>query len=133
MNYHRSGGHAVWVAELDCLHSVDVEQALSFSTEIDCGQCAALQLPEGLTEYKRTAEFTTTTVPAGLLRHHTTKAGIWGRLHVVEGRVHYQPDGLPAQDVRGGEHANIPPLLPHSIQPDVGARFYVAFYRRDPQ
>jgi len=128
LSYHRGEHHAVWVAELDCFHSMDVEQALPFCTEMMCTKCAALQFPDGLTESGRTAEFTTATVPAGLLKNHTTKAGAWGQSHVLEGRVSYQPDGSSALGIQAGEHANIPPTLPHSILPGGAAHFYVAFY-----
>lgn len=130
LSYHRGEHHAVWVATLDCFHSLDIEQAQPSCIEMMCSKCAALQFPEGLTESGRTAEFTAATVPTGLLNHHNTKAGTWGQLHVLDGCVSYHPDGSSARDIQAGEHANIPPALPHSIRPDDMARFYVAFYTR---
>ncbi|MDQ6968962.1 MAG: hypothetical protein Q9M16_00445 [Mariprofundus sp.] len=46
-------------------------------------------------------------------------------------RVGYQPDGTAAQTIQAGDHANIPPSMPHSIRPADAARFYVAFYSCD--
>ena len=47
-------------------------------------------LPADVRPYRRTADFTQDTVPAGLLRSHTTKAGAWGLIHVLEGRLAYR-------------------------------------------
>lgn len=44
-------------------------------------------LPADVQPYARTAEFTEATVPAGLLRAHTTKTGAWGLIRVLEGRL----------------------------------------------
>lgn len=46
-------------------------------------------LPAGLAAYKRTDEFTAETVPAALLKDHSTKEGTWGLIHVTAGRVLY--------------------------------------------
>src|SRR3546814_2569350 len=47
-------------------------------------------LPEGLESYRRTGDFTDTTVPAALLNAHTTKEGSWGLIHVAEGKLRYR-------------------------------------------
>ena len=43
--------------------------------------------PDGLLAYKRTPEFTEASVPAGLLRRHSTKPGVRACLHVEAGRA----------------------------------------------
>src|SRR5690606_311089 len=47
-------------------------------------------LPDAVRPYRRTPVFTEATVPAALLRAHTTKAGTWGRILVLEGRLRYR-------------------------------------------
>ena len=47
------------------------------------------ELPPGLAAYKRTPLFNEATVPAGLLKDHSTKEGTWGRIHVEAGRLRY--------------------------------------------
>src|SRR3546814_9914745 len=47
-------------------------------------------LPEGLESYRRTGDFTDTTVLAALLNAHTTKEGSWGLIHVAEGKLRYR-------------------------------------------
>jgi tellurite resistance-related uncharacterized protein len=43
-----------------------------------------------MTVDKRTPDFNPDTVPAGLLRAHSTKPGTWGRICVVEGTLMYR-------------------------------------------
>ena len=45
------------------------------------------ELPPGLEPYKRTPLFTGATVPAGLLKDHSTKEGTWGLINVEEGET----------------------------------------------
>ena len=47
-------------------------------------------LPANVFPYKRTPEFTESTVPAGLLRSHDTKDGVWGKIVVLEGTLLYR-------------------------------------------
>lgn len=46
-----------------------------------------MNLPQGLHAYRRTPEFTETTIPKTLLSAHTTKQGTWALIHVLEGRL----------------------------------------------
>jgi tellurite resistance-related uncharacterized protein len=46
-------------------------------------------LPAGVRSYKRTATFTEATTPAALMNDHATKEGVWGLIHVEEGRLRY--------------------------------------------
>ncbi|WP_353806442.1 DUF1971 domain-containing protein [Methylobacillus sp.] len=43
------------------------------------------QLPAGLKAYKLTPDFTPGNLPAALQSQHSTKAGVWGLLQVLEG------------------------------------------------
>lgn len=42
------------------------------------------QLPVNVTAYKRTATFTEKSIPAELLKSHNTKAGVWGKIVILE-------------------------------------------------
>lgn len=93
-----------------------------------------VRLPETARPYRRTAEFTETSVPAGLLRAHTTKAGTWGLIHVLEGRLAYRvvdprrpiseailtPDGPPGV---------VEPTILHEVEPLGSVRFFVEFHK----
>lgn len=88
-------------------------------------------LPHGVAAYSQTREFDHDSVPAGLLADHTTKAGTWGRLEVLEGalwlafadgRVRCTPE----------QPGVIPPQEPHQVELDGPVRFRVVFLRDGP-
>lgn len=92
-------------------------------------------LPAGLQPYARTAEFTETSVPAGLLRAHTTKAGAWGLIHVLEGRLAYRitdPRRPASETVLTPQTGPgvVEPTILHEVAPRGGVRFFVEFHRR---
>jgi tellurite resistance-related uncharacterized protein len=94
-----------WVAELSCGHGQHVRhrppmtlrpwvtseegRAGRRGTPLDCVRCDRGELPDGYQPYKRTAEFTEATIPAGLLSGHALRSGVWGVLRVLYGRLHY--------------------------------------------
>jgi tellurite resistance-related uncharacterized protein len=89
------------------------------------------ELPKGLAPTGRTPEFTEATIPAALLRAHTTKAGSWARIRVLEGALHYRIRG-PAQEdhlLHPGEDGIIEPEVPHEVEASGPVRFYVEFLR----
>ena len=91
-------------------------------------------LPSGLTRYRRTAEFTEATVPAGLLRAHTTKAGVWGLIHVLKGRLAYRitDHRRPASEAiltAEGPPGVVEPTILHEVEPLGPVSFYVEFWR----
>lgn len=86
--------------------------------------------PGGLIAYKRTPEFTQDTVPAGLLRAHSTKAGVWAKIHVIDGKLLFRDlaDGTE-QLLEQGEHSLIFPQSEHEVAPVGKTRFFVEFHR----
>ncbi len=88
-------------------------------------------LPPGCEAYRRTLEFTESTIPAGLLRSHRTAPGVWALIHVLEGRLRYRVLDPPAERVLGPSDAPgvIEPGVPHEVAPLGKVRFHVAFHR----
>lgn len=97
---------------------------------------AEVRPPADAKPYSRTPDFTEATVPPGLLKAHTTKAGAWALIHVLEGRLAYRvcdprrpasrrvltPDAPPGV---------VEPTILHEVEPLGPVRFYVEFHRRD--
>jgi tellurite methyltransferase len=147
---YRQDERGDWIVELRCGHRQHVRhkppfflrpwitteggRASMLGTELDCMLCDRLELPDDFKAYKRTDEFEERSTPAGLLREHHTKQGVWGLLHVTQGRVRYVIDGMGGRtfDVLPGEPGVIPAEVLHHVEPDGAARFYVEFYRREP-
>ena len=102
---------------------------------LDTGEDGAeLPLPEPpvpLKEYQRTPEFTDDDAPAGLLHDHRTKAGVWGRIVLLEGNLRYclEDGSARAWILSPARPAWIPPDLPHRVEFLGPARFYVSFWR----
>lgn len=84
--------------------------------------------PPGLTPYRRTPEFDETSLPSGLLRAHSTRAGVWGRLHVLEGLLLFR-DLVSGEELSlaPGIHAVISPERPHEVEPQGRVRFLIEF------
>jgi tellurite resistance-related uncharacterized protein len=90
------------------------------------------KLPRGLACYRETPVFTRATVPAALLDAHNTKAGVWGLLHVLSGRVQYCLDNGTDESVivAAGETAVIEPQVSHHVELlDDDSSFRVEFHR----
>lgn len=89
-------------------------------------------LPADAEPYKRTATFTEETVPAGLLRAHRTKPGVWGRIVVEQGELRYRILEPTVEQVvlRPGLDGVVEPEVPHEVEPVGAVRFLVEFLRR---
>ena len=83
--------------------------------------------------YRTTNNFTAETVPAGLLRQHSLKAGSWGILQVKQGRVLFIPDdGGKSVSLLAGQSRVVLPEHPHHIEISDDVRFCIEFYNADP-
>lgn len=92
----------------------------------------ATTLPPGLVRYKQTPEFTPQSVPEALLAAHSIKAGVWGLLRVLRGRVRYCLDGDSALLVEAGSTAVIEPEISHHVELlDEDSTFIVEFHRAE--
>ncbi len=89
------------------------------------------RIPESMVAYRRTPEFTEHSVPDALRRNHSTKAGVWGLIHVLEGSLLYRVAGPPAEEVLLSKEQPgvIEPEALHAVEPRGAVRFYVEFWR----
>jgi tellurite resistance-related uncharacterized protein len=135
-----------WVALLSCGHPQHVRHRPPFTERpwvttaegrrsklgqmLGCVRCDALELPAGFVAYRQTGVFTEETVPAALRADHTTKAGVWARIVVLEGRLRYRVAALGVDVELAPDRAGIvPPEVPHQVEPLGRVRFFVEFHR----
>ncbi|MFO0612545.1 MAG: DUF3565 domain-containing protein [Polyangiaceae bacterium] len=135
-----------WVAHLSCGHRQHVRHKPPFALRpwvvtpegresklgalLACPACDRLERPLSFEPYKRTPVFTEETVPRALLADHTTKAGVWGRIEVLEGALAYDVPSLSLVfELRPGEDGSVAPEVPHHVTPRGAVRFFVEFYR----
>jgi tellurite resistance-related uncharacterized protein len=141
---------AHWVAELACGHQQHVRHQPPFTlrpwvltaqgrTErlgqsLECGLCDRRELPPDYVAYKRTPTFSEADIPAGLLRQHKTKPGVWGLIHVSRGALEYVIEGSAdaPQIVTPGDRAVVLPEIEHHVAPRGEVEFLVEFWRRPP-
>jgi tellurite resistance-related uncharacterized protein len=88
-------------------------------------------LPAEVVAYKRTREFSQDTVPAGLLRRHTTREDTWARIHVLEGLLLYRilEPSIEEHLLRPEVPGIVAPGVPHEVEPRGEVRFFVEFLR----
>jgi len=109
-----------------------------------CAGCVACQyrnylssqmrdLPKNLSPYKRTEMFRQDSIPTGLLHAHSTKAGTWGKIVVLRGRLRYRILEPAVEEILlSPETAGIvEPTVPHEVEPIGEVEFYVEFHRAD--
>ena len=88
-------------------------------------------LPQVVHCYRRTPEFSESTIPSGLTSAHRTKSGTWGKIVIVEGTLRYQIfEPVGEEHELDKEHPGvIEPQQLHTVEPIGKVRFYVEFYR----
>lgn len=89
-------------------------------------------LPAGLEAYGRSTDFTPDNLPARLQAAHSTKAGTWGLLHVLEGKILYRLEAPYDGEklAAAGEKIVIESEVPHRVKFVERGRFFVEFYRK---
>jgi len=149
VGFHRDEeGH--WVAQLDCGHPQHVRHDPPFTRRpwveseagrasrlgalLDCVRCDRREIPEGHVPARRTPEFDASSVPDALRARHTTKAGVWGRIRVREGRLRYTLHApFQAREVLDPQTSGVVvPGVEHEVEPLGAVRFYVQLYRAGP-
>ncbi|MBL8657631.1 MAG: DUF1971 domain-containing protein [Altererythrobacter sp.] len=84
--------------------------------------------------YRSTPIFDEATLPAGLRVSHNTKAGVWGMVRVLEGRVkltYLEPTSELVLDP--ATPGLLHPEQPHYVEPLGPMKMRVDFYDRQPE
>ncbi len=139
-----------WVAELVCGHGQHVRHKPPFWTRewvltaegratrinlpLDCVRCDRFEVPAGFAAYKRTPELDETSIPAGLLKDHSTKPGVWGVIHVLAGQLRYIVEPPLARELVLDSAAPgiVVPGVLHRVAPLTAVKFFVEFHRLAP-
>lgn len=96
--------------------------------EADRGAGRAIPLP-----YKSTPVFDQDTLPAALRSRHATKAGVWGVIRVIEGRLRLIClDPSSEQVLDADEAAVLLPGQPHFVTPEGAMKMRIDFYDQPP-
>ena len=90
-----------------------------------------MSLPPGVAPYKTTPQFTLRSVPKGLLKDHSPKAGTWGLIQVHSGTLSYFLAGETQPLATVGAHQSwaVPPEVPHFVALSEDGVFSVVFHR----
>lgn len=97
------------------------------------GRDHVMHVPPASIPYKCTPVFNENTLPAGLRREHRTKAGVWGVIRVIEGRVRFQVlDPGSERLLEPGRPGLVLPDTPHLVEPLGPMLMQVEFYDRLP-
>lgn len=87
-------------------------------------------IPATATAYKQTTTFTQDTLPAGLRSAHRTAEGVWGRITVLDGALHYEIlEPYESQVLTPEMSGVVEPTVPHQVTPLGEVKFFVEFYR----
>jgi tellurite resistance-related uncharacterized protein len=94
----------------------------------------ATELPDELECYKSTDTFDEKSIPAALMKDHSTKAGVWGRIVVESGKLCYRvtdPRRTLTERVLLANRAPgvVEPTVLHHVAPLGPVRFRVEFLR----
>ena len=83
--------------------------------------------------YRSTPVFDETTLPAALRSRHSTKAGVWGMVRVLEGRVRLTYLDPPSEAVLDPATPGLLlPQQPHFVEPLGPMKMQVDFYDQPP-
>lgn len=135
-----------WIAILSCGHSQHVRHRPPFinrpwvTTEqgrdsklgeiLNCVRCDRFELPDTFIPYEQTPIFTEESMPAGLKRDHSTKAGVWAKIAVIEGKLRYYLDALETEmELSQDKPGIVVPEVSHRVKPLGSVCFFVKFYR----
>lgn len=87
-------------------------------------------MPAQVRAYRRTPEFSESSVPDVWLGAHATKRDVWGKIVVLEGRLLFVLTGSGEEFHLDADHPGvIEPRVTHLVRPLGRVRFYIEFYR----
>ncbi len=83
--------------------------------------------------YRSTPVYDETTLPAALRSRHNTKAGVWGVIRVIKGRLRLTYLDPPSEIVLDPETPGaLLPEQPHFVEPLGPMKMQVDFYDQPP-
>jgi tellurite resistance-related uncharacterized protein len=83
--------------------------------------------------YRSTPIFDEASLPVALRSRHNTKAGVWGVIRVIEGRLKLRYLDPPSERILdSGSPGLILPQQPHEVEPLGPMRMQVDFYDQAP-
>lgn len=83
--------------------------------------------------YRSTPVFDQETLPAALRREHRTKAGVWGVVRMIEGRLKLSFVDPPEEHILTADQPGLLlPDQPHFVEPIGAMRMQVDFYDHPP-
>jgi tellurite resistance-related uncharacterized protein len=88
-------------------------------------------LPDEVVCYRRVGPFDKNSLPAGLLREHRLKPGVWGVVTMVSGTIGFtwdDPDG-GSIEVVAPDSLVIPPDVPHHVDATGPFVLEIGFFR----
>ena len=137
-----------WTAELDCGHSQHVrhnpplvfrswvltesDRQSKLGEKLNCLRCERLEFPQDFVSYQKTPVFEEDSIPKGLQSEHSTKPGVWAKLHILEGRLKYSILSPINKKITldSTQEGVIVAEVPHYVEPEGTVRFYVEFFRK---
>lgn len=85
------------------------------------------------TPYRTTPVFDAASLPEALRREHSTKAGVWGIVRVIEGRLRLSfADGTPPAELTPDRPGLVAPEQVHWVEPLGAMRMQVEFHDARP-
>ena len=86
-----------------------------------------------VTPYRSTPVFDEVSLPAALRSRHNTKAGVWGLIRVLEGRLRLRYLDPASEVILDPERPGLVlPEQPHEVEPLGPMRMQVDFYDQPP-
>jgi tellurite resistance-related uncharacterized protein len=83
--------------------------------------------------YRSTPVFDETTLPAALRANHSTKAGVWGVIRIIEGQVRLTYVAPPREIILDPDHPGlVEPEQVHFVTPLGVLKMQVEFHDRPP-
>lgn len=83
--------------------------------------------------YRSTPIFDETTLPRALREEHRTKAGVWGRIRVMEGELRLTITAPPSEQLLTPDQCGIlEPEQPHFVTPLGAFKMQIDFYDQPP-
>ncbi|MCY4044025.1 MAG: DUF1971 domain-containing protein [Cellvibrionales bacterium] len=86
-------------------------------------------LPKHVQAYKKTPEFSEDSIPKSLLKDHSTKPGVWGKIQLIEGSLIYVINQQEHHVLTQNSEGIIEPEISHHLKCKGPVRFFVEFYR----